>query len=147
MNGYVNAKEEKIEGLGGNLNYYKTNFIGKHNIQNATDDDKSELALNAGELLAIAENTLLLIEKNDYYQFFSDNNKEKYTAIYFREEFDKFEEFKDKIEKLDKKTSVYVFSWGSEEFSDDFDYLEKVKVKTIFQPILEIYKNICNLGE
>jgi len=96
--------------------------------------------------LAIAENTLGLIKQNDYYQLFEDSGKNKYTAVYFREELDKFDGFVEMVEKLKKKTTVYVFSWGNEEFSDDFDYLKDVRVKTIPQPILEIYKNIYNLG-
>ncbi|MCX5713901.1 MAG: site-specific DNA-methyltransferase [Candidatus Omnitrophica bacterium] len=132
--------------LGGSLKYYKTSFIGKNNILDATDSDKVELAHNAGELLAIAENTLELVKQNKYYQLFEDKNKEKYTAVYFREELDKFEEFVEMVEKLKKKTTVYVFSWGNEEFSDNFEHIKDIRVKTIPQPILEIYKSIYNLG-
>jgi len=139
-------KQKDVPGLGNSLKYYKTSFIGKNNILNATDEDKVELAHNAGELLAIAENTLELVKQNDYYQLFEDTGKDKYTAVYFREELDKFEEFIEMVEKIKKKTTVYVFSWGDEEFSDDFAYLKDVRVKTIPQPILEIYKNIYNLG-
>ena len=50
--------------------FYKTAFIGKDNILNATDQDKIELAHNAGELLAIAENTLELTKQNKFYIIF-----------------------------------------------------------------------------
>ena len=129
-----------------NIKYYKTAFIGKNNILNATDEDKVELAHNAGALLAIAENTLELVRQNRYYQLFEDGNKERNTAVYFREELNKFEEFTKMVKGLKKKATIYVFSWGNEEFSDDFTYFKDVKVKTIPQPILEIYKNIYNLG-
>ena len=142
----IKIANKKIEGLGNSLKYYKTAFIGKNNIFNASDEDKVELAHNAGELLAIAENTLELVKQDDYYQFFKNLGKESYTAVYFREELDKFGEFVEMVKKLKKKTTVYVFSWGNEEFSDDFAYLKDVRVKTIPQPILEIYKNIYNLG-
>lgn len=132
--------------LGNSLKYYKTSFIGKNNILNATDEDKVELAHNAGELLAIAENTLELVKQNKYWQLFEDTNKGRCTAVYFREELDKFEEFVAMIAKLKKKTTVYVFSWGDEEFSDDFSHINDIKIKTIPLPILEIYKNIYNLG-
>lgn len=145
IKGYKN-KGEKVEGLGNSLKYYKTAFIGKNNILNATDEDKVELAHNAGELLAIAENTLELVRQNKYHQLFEDGNKEGYTAVYFREELDKFEEFVEMVEKLKKKAAVYVFSWGDEEFNNDFDHIKEIRVKTIPKPILEIYKNIYNLG-
>jgi len=131
--------------LGNSIKYFKTAFVGKNNILNATDEDKIELAHNAGGLLAIAENTLELVRQNRYYQLFEDKNKERNTAVYFREELSKFEEFTKMVKGLKKKTTVYVFSWGDEEFSDDFAYFKDVRVKTIPQPILEIYKNIYNL--
>lgn len=146
MHGYKNSKNLKINGLGSSLKYYRTDFVGKNIIYNVSDQDKIELALNAGELLAIAENTLELIKQNKYYQLFESNNAEKYTAVYFREELDKFQEFIDMVEKLNKSTTIYVFSWGEDEFSEDFEYMGHVKVKTIPQPILEVYKNIYNLG-
>jgi adenine-specific DNA-methyltransferase len=146
INGYKNQKRENVKGLGNSLKYYKTAFIGKHNILNAIDEDKVELAYNAGELLAIAEYTLELVKQNKYYQLFEDGNKERYTAIYFREELDKFEEFVEMIEKLKKKVAIYIFSWGDEGFSDDFNHIKDARIKTIPKPILEIYKNIYNLG-
>jgi adenine-specific DNA-methyltransferase len=132
--------------LGNSLKYYTTAFIGKNNILNATDEDKIDLAHNAGELLAIAENTLELVKQNKFYQLFEAGNQKKYTAVYFREELDKFDEFVEIVRKLKKKTTVYVFSWGDEEFFDDFPDINQVKVKTIPLPILEIYKQIYNLS-
>ena len=126
--------------------FYKTAFIGKNNILNATDQDKIELAHNAGELLAIAENTLELTKQNKFYQLFEDGNKEKYTAVYFREELDKFDEFIEIVKKLKKQTAVYIFSWGNEEDIEEFDDIEQIKIKTIPLPILEIYKQIYNLS-
>jgi adenine-specific DNA-methyltransferase len=128
------------------VKFYKTAFIGKNNILNATDQDKIELAHNAGELLAIAENTLDLVKQNKFYQLFEDSDKKKYTAVYFREELDKFNEFSEMVRKFKKPTTIYVFSWGDEEFFDDFADLKQVKVKTIPVPILEIYKQIYNLS-
>ena len=96
-------------------------------------------------MLAIAENTLELIKQNKYYQLFEDNLNEKYTAVYFREELDQFDKFIEMVEKLNKKTTVYVFSWGNEEFISEFENIKNIKVKTIPLPILEIYKNIYNL--
>jgi len=143
INGYKNS--DKIESLGGSLKYYQTAFIGKNGILNATDSDKIELAHNAGELLAIAENTLELVKENKYYQLFENNLKKSYTAIYFREELDQFDKFVEMIEKLNRNTTVYVFSWGNDEFVGEFENIKNIKVKTIPLPILEIYKNIYNL--
>lgn len=147
MSGVCYPRIKKVAKLYKNgAKFYKTAFIGKNNILNATDQDKIELAHNAGELLAIAENTLELTKQNKFYQLFEDGNKEKYTAVYFREELDKFDEFTEIIKKLKKQTAVYVFSWGNEEEVEEFDDMDQIKIKTIPLPILEIYKQIYNLS-
>lgn len=130
-------------GLDNSIRYYKTAFVGKNNILNADDKDKIELAHNAGAMLAIAENTLEEVEKNGYYQLFENANQ--YTAIYFKEEFDKFENFSKKVRLLKKPIVVYIFSWEKELDFNEFEDDKNITVKTIPQPILEIYKQIYNL--
>ena len=147
INGYTNPKGMKIDARGNSLKYYKTEFVGEHNILGVNDHDKTELAHHAGEMLAIAENTLYELQENqtDYYQFFQ--NEKQYTAVYFREELETFEEFHEKVLALDKPVSVYVFSWGENEFADQFDDRDDIEVKPIPQPILEVYKTIYNLSD
>jgi len=130
--------------MGNSIKYYKTAFVGKNSILDADDRDKIELAHNAGVMLAIAENTLNEIEKNDYSQLFE--NEQQYTAVYFKEEFDKFGKFVEKVKSLKKPVSVYSFSWEKEFEFDDFNDNKNITVKTIPQPILEIYKQIYNLA-
>ena len=140
IKGYYNNKT----GLNNSIKYYKTAFVGKNNILNATDKDKIELAHNAGTMLAIAENTLKEIEKNSYYQLFE--NGKQYTAIYFREEFDKFDNYIKKVRELKKPVVVYIFSWEKELDFNEFENDKNIAIKTIPQPILEIYKQIYNLA-
>lgn len=131
-------------GLGGSVKYYRTDFVGKNNILSADDQDKIDLAHHASELLAIAENTLDQVEKNASFQVFE--NKERYTAVYFQETFEQFEHFVEKIASLEKPVSVYVFSWEKEVFIEEFEDSKSITIKTIPQPILEIYKQIYNLS-
>jgi adenine-specific DNA-methyltransferase len=139
IHGYSNYK-----GLGNSLKYYKTDFVGSHNILSATDEDKSSLAHKAGYLLSIAENTLEEIELSNCFQLF-ENNK-KVTAIYFKEELTEMETFLEKVENIKKPISIYLFSWANRsEFEALFDHLEHITIKTIPQPILEIYKKIYNI--
>ena len=131
-------------GFGNSLKYYKTSFVGKNNILSASDEDKSSLAHKAGYLLAIAENTLDEIEATQFFQFFE--NPEKVTAVYFKEEMDEMNTFLQKVEEVQKPISLYLFSWGnSSDFEGLFDHIPNLTIKTIPQPILEIYKNIYNI--
>lgn len=131
------------EGLGGSVKYYKSSFVGKHNILDADDKDKLQLAYHAGEMLSIAENTLEITEKTDHWQIFE--SKDRHTAVYFKEEYDELDDFIKKVKKLSKPVSVYIFSWEDDPYIDDFEDNGNITVKTIPQPILEIYKQIYNL--
>jgi adenine-specific DNA-methyltransferase len=141
--------ENAIRGYGGNkklgnsIKYYKTAFVGKNNILKADDRDKIELAHNAGGMLAIAENTFDHVEQNKYWQIFK--NPKQYTAVYFREELDKFEDFVEKVKKLNMSVVVYIFSWEIEFEFNEFEDNKNIAIKTIPQPILEIYKQIYNI--
>tara|TARA_R110000751_G_scaffold306474_1_gene425024 strand:- start:3313 stop:4872 length:1560 start_codon:yes stop_codon:yes gene_type:complete len=140
----LTKKQNQIQGLGNSLKYYKTDFVGTNNILSASDEDKSSLAHKAGYLLSIAENTLEELELSKCFQIF-ENNK-KVTAIYFKEELTEMETFLDKVENIKKPIILYLFSWGNRsELESLFDHLDHITIKTIPQPILEIYKKIYNI--
>ncbi len=142
IEGY-SSKKKRIEGLGNSLKYYRTAFVCENGPKTATDEDKLTLAKKAGCLLALAENTLYETSVNDYYQFFTDE-RGHCTCIYFQEDYSRFEEFRQKVISLeDKQKTVYVFSWtDGVEFAAEFDFEQNVTVKSIPQPILNIYKSL-----
>lgn len=142
INGYtVNTK--KHSGFGNSLKYYRTSFVGKNQPKTATDDDKLTLSKKAGCLLALAENTLYETLSTDYYHFYTDEHG-SWTCIYFQEDYSHFEEFHHKVVELEgTKKSVYVFSWtDGAEFAAEFEFENNVTVKSIPQPILDIYKSL-----
>lgn len=143
MIGFDDAKGNKVPGLGNSLKYYRTAFVGKNQPKAATDDDKLLLAKKAGCLLGLAENTLYETEATDFYQFYTDE-KGSWTCIYFQENYSRFEEFRKKVVALEGgKKNVYVFCWtDGAEFATEFEYNREVTVKSIPQPILDIYKSL-----
>lgn len=142
MNGYTDSKGNDIAGLGHSLIYYRTAFVGKHQPQDAMDEDRIALSQKAGCLLALAENTLDETECNDFYQFYSDR-RGRHTAIYFQEDLSHYGGFLKKVEKLKGHVVVYVFSFGTaEEFRADYVMMGNVELKAIPQPILDIYKSL-----
>lgn len=148
MQGYTNAKGEEISGLGNSLKYYKTDFIGENDAEKAGDEDKITLAQKAGYLISLVENTLEEIETNDFYQIFSDAEENQFTAIYFNGDTEKFPDFVQSIQDKNKKTTVYIFTWGSPDiFENEFDDLSSITIKSIPQPILEIYKSLMKNEE
>lgn len=142
MNGYTDSKGNMVAGLGNSLKYYRTAFIGKHQAQEATDEDRIILSQKAGCLLALAEDTLEETMKNDFFQIYTDSRKQ-YTAIYFQENYSHYGEFLHEVERLDRSVVVYIFSFGTaEEFLPDYEGMKNVELKAIPQPILDIYKSL-----
>ncbi len=138
VNGY-----NDVPAVSENVKYYSTAFIGNNPIYSTDDYDAVALANNVGELLALAENTLIQTSQTDYYQVFT--NGERVTAIYFREELQFYQEFIDIVNTQALPTAVYVFSWGEAPTADDFINNKDISVKSIPRPILEIYRSIYNL--
>jgi adenine-specific DNA-methyltransferase len=142
IKGYIkkSKKKEKLDGLGGNLQYFKTDLISVDRIDSISDKKRNELTQKAGQMIAIKENTFNEVEVCDWYQIFESRDKTRKTAIYFREDMDKFEELVKKIE--DKRTVLYIFSYGRVD-KKLFKYLNKnISVEDIPEPILEMYKEI-----
>ena len=121
--------------------YYKSTFIGEHYILSVSDEDKILLAKNAGYLLALAENTLQEVKSTQSYQIFED--EDKVTVVYFNEEVNDLFVLLESLKEINKKISMYIFSWGSTSvYEDIFEDFENLTLKTIPQPILDIYKKI-----
>lgn len=157
MQGYTNAKGEEVAGLGNSLKYYRTAFVGNHDIAHINDADKVALTQKAGCLLALGENTLEEISTATTYQIFQLRKGDKpangfeYTAIYFSGNLMHFADFRHEIEAIQQtnplaRIAVYVFTWGDPSiFENEFDDLTGITIKPIPQPILEIYQNIHKL--
>ena len=143
IQGYTkqNGKNEKVEGLGGNLKYFKTDFVDVKNIYDITDDDKLKLTEKVGQMIALKENAFEQVEKNAFYQIFTDQ-KEKFVGVYFSEDLEKLQEFEDKIlEKPDVR--LYLFSYeGSDEWKSDYEEYNNVQVQDIPEPILRVYRGL-----
>ena len=154
IQGYTNAKGEEVAGLGNSLKYYRTSFVGNHDIAHINDADKVALTQKAGCLLALGENTLDEISTAVAYQIFQLRKGDKpannfeYTAVYFSGNLMHFADFRREIETLQQanplaRIAVYVFTWGDPSIiKNEFDDLSRITIKPIPQPILEIYQNI-----
>lgn len=142
MFGYKNKKGEKVKGLGGNLRYYKTDLVDIEKLHHTPDNAKIKLTYQTGEMIALRENTLNEVEKNEWWQIFEGLGKT--TAIYFKEDKEKLQLLVDKLENAKNLCALYIFSWGKNEYKSEYSS-NNIRVEDIPEPILEVYKEINRL--
>jgi len=127
---------EKIKGLGGNLKYFKTDFVS---YKEPTDRNKIRLTEEAIEMLCVKEGTFEEVKNRAGFKIFK--NSEHYTGIIFDQLVIK--RFKKEIKNIKGKFSVYIFSLGDDSFEDEFeDIKQKVKLSPIPDAILKVYRRI-----
>jgi adenine-specific DNA-methyltransferase len=135
IKGYRNFKDEWVEGLGGNLKYFKTDFVDAE----PSDKNKIKLTHQATEMLCIKEGTFEKVIDNERFKIFK--NSDHYTGIIWDQT--AIPEFKKAIKDIKAKFSVYVFSLGDETFDEEFeDVKQKVKLSPIPEAILRVYRRI-----
>ena len=135
ITGYKNSKEEKVEGLGGNLKYFTTDFVKAE----PTDKNKRKLVKESTEMLCILENAFELIQETEEFKIFK--NTDKYIGIIFYEE--AIDDYKKEIKQIDGHFNTYVFSMGDDPHAKKFvDVKDKITLCAIPEVILKVYREI-----
>lgn len=124
-----------VEGLGGNLKYYKTEFVPAA----LTDKNKTLLTKKTIQMLCIKEDTFEKVKSDKKYCIYRKGDQ--YTGIIF--DHLAISDFKKQIAKIDGKFSLYIFSLGDDTFDEEFeDMKKKVKLSPIPEAILRVYRRI-----
>ena len=136
IKGYKNLKGEWVEGLGGNLKYFKTDFVDSE----PTDLNKKKLVDKSTAMLCLKENCFDLVKKGKYFKIFN-NPQNKYLGIIYDDA--GIAPFKKEIKKLKKKCVVYIFSLDDSAKEDEFeDVSDLVELRPIPAVILNVYRRI-----
>ena len=136
INGYKNLKGEKIAGLGGNLKYLKTDFVGAQ----PTDKNKRDLVNNSAEMICIREDIFDLIAENNLDWKIYQKGK-KYLGIVFNEE--AISDFKKAAAKFKGPFIIYCFSYTEAPPEKEFiDFKNRHTIKPIPEMILRVYREI-----
>lgn len=125
-----------VEGLGGNLRYYKTLFVNGDN----TDKGKRNLVNYSTDMLCLKEACFDLIGSGSHYKMYKSEG-EKYMGIVYDDE--GIDEYKNEVRKLGKHVNTYVFSLDDSAREEEFeDMLDLVDLKPIPEVILNVYRRI-----
>jgi adenine-specific DNA-methyltransferase len=136
IDGYKDFKGSKINGLGGNLKYFNTDFVNAE----PTDQNKKKLVDKSTEMLCLKEDCFEPVKKGNDFKIFKDN-KENYLAIIYDDA--GIAPFKKEADKIGKKITVYVFSLDDSAREEEFEDIKKlVDLKPIPAVILNVYKRI-----
>lgn len=127
-----------------NLSYFKCELLDIDHISHVSDEQKIKLTYQAGDMIALREGTFEEVEKDDWWQIYKDGTK--YTAIYFKEDKRKLNELIKKLSKLKEKVILYIFSWGKNEYKNEFTDYKNIKVEDIPEPIIDVYKEVNRLS-
>lgn len=135
VNGYKNSKNEKVEGLGGNLKYYISDFVEAE----PTDRNKRKLVNESTDMLCIKENAFEMVENNEDFKIFK--GLDTYLGVVFYE--DAIADYKKAIKKIDGHFNTYVFSLGDDPHEREFlDVKSKVTLCAIPEVVLKVYREI-----
>lgn len=136
IKGYRNLKNEQISGLGGNLKYFKTDFVDAK----PTDKNKKKLVDKSTEMLCLKEDCFDEVMKGHDFKIFT-NSQGKHLGIIYDD--DGIGPFKKEIKKLKEQFVVYVFSLDESAREEEFeDVAGLVELKPIPAVILNVYKRI-----
>lgn len=125
-----------IEGTGGNLKYFKTDFVEAK----ITDANKKKLVNKSTEMLCLKEGCFDKVLEMEDFRIYKDN-KEKLLGIIYND--DGIEPFKKELNKIKRKAMVYVFSLDESAREEEFeDVANLVELKPIPAVILNVYKRI-----
>ena len=136
IKGHTNIKKEKINGVEGNLKYFKTNFVDSE----PTDKNKKKLVEQCTEMLCLREDCFDEIKQTKTYSIFK-NHEGKYLGIIYDD--DGIEPLKKQIKSTGKKFNVYVFSLDDSAREEEFEDVKgMVDLNPIPEVILNVYRRI-----
>jgi len=132
-----------IDNYGGNLQYFKTDFVKKTKNR---DQVKINLTKKCTEMLCVKENIFNITKEEKDYKIFSSNKNDKFLCIYYNFIEDSIYDFIKDIKTLDGKKIVYIFSIDNEANKTLFSGINNLKVEAIPQNILNIYKQLVKMN-
>jgi len=138
IKGYKNKKGEKIDGLGGNLKYYKTAFV-KNSI--SRDDLKMRITRECTEMLCLREGIFDEVKAKPDYHIFEQNGR--IMGVYYSMERDSLAQLKKELDKMEGEKILYCFTFDPLGLDkNDFADWQGVSLEPIPQKILDIYEQI-----
>ena len=144
IKGYKNNKDEDVEGLGGNLKYFKTDFVKNTNNR---DQLKINLTKKCTEILCVKENIFNLKKDQENYKIFTSNDGNRHLCIYYNFIDKDFDNFVKDISKLNGGKAVYIFALNNKIDKKEFKGIPDISFEAIPYKILEVYEQLVKISK
>ena len=138
ISGYKDGKGRKIDGLGGNLKFFKTSFVKK---TISKDSLKIRITQECTEMLCLREGIFDEKKKTNDYRIFMQNSR--VMAVYYSLERVELKSLKKDLDKMQGDKILYCFTLDPLGLDkNDFKNWKGVSLEPIPQKILDVYESI-----
>ena len=138
-----NGNGEKVGGLSGNLQYFRTALIKDTKNKDQTRLDLTE---KCTEMLCVKENIFNLKTEKEDYKIFASNKGDKFLCVFYNLFDESFAEFLKEIKKLKGEKKIYMFSIDGTTDRKLFAGVKDCVIEEIPQKIIDIYKQIVKMN-
>ena len=139
IKGYKNRMPFKAS-----VKYFKTDFI---NYVGTKDQLYYDLTEKCIPMLCVKGNTFNKVEANNEYAIYTNNDKTKYSCVYFDIFGLKYDEFINKIQNIKDNKLLYIFTLGDYINPDIFKNVDNYTIEPIPYKIVELYKRIVKMSK
>ena len=126
------------------LRYFKTDFVANEWTKDQLYYDLTEKCI---PMLHMKEDTFIEVESNNEYSIYTNNDKSKYTCVYFDIIGEKYDEFKEKLKNIKEEKALYIFTLWEWIDESDLRGINNYKVEAIPQRIYELYKKVVKISK
>lgn len=135
---------KNFEALGGNLRFYKTEFVENTNNRDQLYYDLTEKCI---PMLSLKEDCYTELKSTDEYKIFTNTSKDKITAVYFDLFGNKESEFIDELKNISQEKVIYKFTLGDYVDPEIFKGVSNYKIEPIPYKIVEVYRRLVKLSK
>ena len=139
INGY-----DKHEALGNNLRYFKTEFVDNVGTRDQLYYDLTEKCI---PMLCVKGNTFDKVVSNNEFAIFTNNDKSKYSCVYFDIFGLKYDDFINKIKDIKEEKLLYIFTLGDYVNTDNLKGIDNYTIEPIPYKIVELYKKVVKMSK
>jgi adenine-specific DNA-methyltransferase len=132
------------DGLSESLKYYKTDFVAYSGTRDQLYYDLTEKCI---PMLCVRGDTYNKVKVTDEYAIYTNDDKSKYSCIYFDILGQKYDEFLKEVKKIKELKQLYIFNLGDSVDKEPLQALDNYVVEPIPYKIIELYKKVVKMSK